>query len=86
MCVCYCPHTPLPLAKKASVKGYPITSLLLCMHISHSHGITHTVGPGQCTHTHADAHHFATPVEHGCQAEKEREMYSFTFHCARIEC
>lgn len=38
------------------------------------------------THTNADACHFATPVEHGCQVEKEREMYSFTFYCARIEC
>lgn len=60
--------------------------LLLCMHISHSHGITHSVSPGQHIHTKRDAHHFATPVEHGCQAEKGREMYSFTFYCARIEC
>lgn len=37
--------------------------------------------------------HFATPVEHRCQAGGGRgghgrkgEMYSFAFHCAQIEC
>lgn len=55
-------HTPLLLVKKVVVKGYPILAsplsppppLLLCMHISHSHGINHNVGPGQ--HMHTDTH------------------------------
>ncbi|MEQ2252388.1 hypothetical protein ILYODFUR_021257 [Ilyodon furcidens] len=101
-CVFIITHT----TKRVAVKGYPILVspfpllppplFLSCMHISHSHEITHTVGPGQCTHartharthtqTHTHTHNFATPVEHRCQAEKERQMYSFTFYCAWIEC
>lgn len=97
-CVFITTHILPLLTKRVAVKGYPILPspfpllppplLLLCMHISHSHGINHTVGPGQCAHTqiHTHTHCFATPVEHRCQAENERQMYSFTFYCARIEC
>lgn len=84
-------HTPLLLVKKVVVEGYPILApplspppppplLSLCMHISHSHRISPTVGPGQHIYTDAQEH---TPFCHTSGAwtpgrEKERRIHSLS--------
>ena len=61
--------------------------LLLCVHISHSHGINHTAGPGQHRHTQTQTHthHFTTPVEHRCQTEKKGNVFiRFPLYADRV--
>lgn len=89
-------HTaPLP-AKRVGVKGYPISSplfflpllLLLCMLISHSHGIAHTLGPGQmCTHMRRKHERRRTSFCHASGAwmpgrERERDVFIHFLLCA----
>lgn len=71
-CVFIIAHILPLLTTRVAVKGYPILPspfrllppplLLLCMHISHSHEINHTVGPGQCTCTHTHKHKHTHPL------------------------
>lgn len=99
-------QTPLLLVNKVAVKGYPILASPLsvppsrpCCHNCCYYICILAIQAGSITllargqHMYTDTQtcgHFATPVEHGCQAAgrggRKGKMYSFAFHCAQIEC
>lgn len=55
----------------------------VCILVIHTGSLTLLAQVNTYTHRHTSAgtHHFTTPVEHGCQAEKERDVFIHFLLC-----